>query len=325
MVQDRLFFFSPTDEHVKKEIAKLGTQSGVIAYWLRKSGGRVSVGVFRNQHADESDGFSEAYQRLSGILDGYAFLIEEATPEVWPVVLVRQRDEPDAQIKLFDHHGWVMWGSAGGETAQTWKSRRSQLLKRFLAFFDAVAGDDLKFNTEIANQLSLSAKMFRHGRTSAVYGIEFLCKFTALEGLVCGPKRDDHRKLLENRLSTLFRANTGLAASIKDLWRMRCEASHQGKAFSHEFAHMLELLERLNLGVMVFALDHITSLSTIDDLWNRAASYVLPVEATMERPAGTFRMPVVRGMSGIGKWADAGLFTDAAFIQISAEVRNDML
>jgi hypothetical protein len=40
--------------------------------------------------------------------------------------------------------------------------------------------------TELRRQLAYSVKMFRQGIISGDPGIEYLCKFSALEGLVCG-------------------------------------------------------------------------------------------------------------------------------------------
>ncbi len=179
-------------EDQKKQIIKISEHFQGVANWLRNSTGRFSAAVFRNEHEEEKTAFSEAFERLSGILDGYAFLTEDVTLGVCPLVVVRERDEPDAQIKLFANRAMISWGSPTENAEQAWESRKSQLLSRFLVFFDAVAGGYLNFDTEVVNQLGLSAKMFRHGQKSESYGIEFLCKFTALEGMVCGPREHGH-------------------------------------------------------------------------------------------------------------------------------------
>jgi hypothetical protein len=221
----------------------------------------------------------------------------------------------DAQIKFFADRAWISWGTPNEQTEKAWQSRKEWLLNRFLLYFDAVASGEVQYETEVAEQLELSAKMFRHGGKSDSYGIEFLCKFTALEGLVCGPAKFGKEKLLTERLSALFRARNGIEAEISKLWKMRCEASHQAKAFTNDFASVIEPLERLTLGVIVFALDNLQSEKTIDSLWNRVGSYSLPSEVLLDRPK--HRVAVVRMMGEFGIWKGAGILTDNVFNQLS--------
>ena len=313
------FTFVGVCENEKKLLIQFSEQSPAVANWLRGAAGRYCIAILRNEHADEADGFSEAFERLSGILDGYAFLAEDTTPEVCPLVVVRERDEPDASIKLFGNRAALEWGSPSESAEQAWQSRKAQLLQRFLIFFEAVAGEDPQFDTEVVNQVALSAKMFRHGCKSETYGIEFLCKFTALEGLVCGPRKNGHGPLLKQRLPSLFRTRNNINAEVAKLWTMRCGASHQGKAFSSEFSSVIEPLERLALGVMIFALDNLASVKTIDELWAMAPSYSLPPEVMMERPKT--RVPVIHMMSHeVAKWIGAGHLTEIVFSQLGKPV-----
>jgi hypothetical protein len=101
---------------------------------------------------------------------------------------------------------------------------------------------------------------------------------------------------------------------------MRCEASHQGKAFTNDFASVIEPLERLALGVIVFALDNLQSEKTIDALWNRVGSYSLPSEVLLDRPK--HRAAVVRLMGEFGIWKGAGILTDHVFNQLSKLFQN---
>jgi hypothetical protein len=322
MIRHRQSAFTAVGEDQKKIINKISEcyDAQAVANWLRAAAGQFTAAIFRNEYADERDGFSEAFEKLSGILDGYAFLIEDTNLEVCPLVLVRERDEPDAKIKIFGSRAWISWGSPAENAEQAWQARRTQLLQRFLLFFETVANDDTQFDTEVVNQLGLSAKMFRHGRKSESYGIEFLCKFTALEGLVCGPREHGHGKLLKQRVSSLFRTRNGVEAEVEKLWKMRCEASHQGKAFSSKFSAVIEPLEQLTLGVMVFALDSLTAVKTIEELWDKAASYSLPPEVVMERPKT--RVPVIHMIGEIGQWGGAGLLTDGVFKQLSTAIEG---
>lgn len=307
--------FVAVGEPEKKAITDISKHFQAVADWLKGLSGRFSAAIFRNEYADEKDGFSDALEKLSGILDGYVFLTEDTTPEICPLTLIRHGNDADARIKIFGSRAWLSWGSPSENVEQAWQTRKTQLLQRFLVFFEAVAGDNPQFATEVTDQLGLSAKMFRHGYKSQTYGIEFLCKFTALEGLVCGPRKHGHGELLKKRLSSLFRTRNGIEAEIEKLWIMRCEASHQGKAFSSKFSAVIEPLEKLTLGVMVFALDNLASVKTIDELWNKASSYILPPEVLMERPKN--RVPVISMTSEIGRWPNAGLLTDSVFKQLS--------
>ena len=297
------------------DISKKSEHGQAIADWLGRTAGRFTAAIFRKENINERDAFLEAFEKLSGILDGYAFFIEDAALEICPLFLVRQHEEEGAQIKLFGNYGWISWGSTSEAIDRAWQNRQNQLLQRFLVFFNAVAGDKPEFNTEVVNQLGLSAKMFRHGRRSQTYGIEFLCKFTALEGLVCGSEKRGHKGLLKSRLSSLFRAKIGVEAEIETLWEMRCEASHQGKAFSVKFGTVIEPLENLTLGAMVFALDHLSSVKSIDELWTKAPAYFLPAEVLMDRPKP--RVPVFTIIGEVGKWPNAGIHTDKVFMQLS--------
>lgn len=132
---------------------------------------------------------------------------------------------------------------------------------------------------------------------------------------MCGPAKYGKENLLKTRLATLFRIRNGVEADIAKLWEMRCEASHQGKAFSDDFSVVIKPLERLTLGAMVFALDNLPSVKTIDALWNQVASYSLPPEVLLDHPKS--RAAVVRLIADFGTWKGAGILTDNVFNQLS--------
>jgi O-succinylbenzoate synthase len=95
---------------------------------------------------------------------------------------------------------------------------------------------------------------------------------------------------------------------------MRCEASHQGKAFSEKFATSIGWIESLVLGTVVFALDHITTASTIEQLWTHASSYILPPETTIERPSEITRGAIVSASIETSlKWTGLGQLFDHCF------------
>jgi hypothetical protein len=73
-------------------------------------------------------------------------------------------------------------------------------------------------------------------------------------------------------------------------------------------------LKKLCLG------DHLKTLKTTDELWKNAASYVLPVEATMERPPEIRRLAAVQLIGSANlKWTNVGLLVDKGFDSIKTQ------
>lgn len=165
------YTFASVGEDQRKQIEEISKHSQGVANWLNRTKGQFHAAVFRNEHFNQSDAFSEAFERLSGILDGFAFLVEDTQLDICPMVVIRERDDADAQISIFGNRAWISWGTPTEQTEKDWKSRKDWLRNRFLLYFDAVASGDALFETEVVNQLALSAKMFRHGGKSDSYGI----------------------------------------------------------------------------------------------------------------------------------------------------------
>jgi len=324
LVFERDYFLAAVEPEIIKEVEALGERYPEILQLTKRSKGEFRCAAFRNDFQTLEEAFSDAYERLSGILDGYSFLVEDETPEVWPVLQVREAEKADAVIKLFEVRGWARLHSKDGSAEKTWHERTNQLLRKFLVFFDIVATRNPKFETELCDQIELSANMYRHGRLSHAYGIEYLCKFTALEGLVCGSLRVDRTRTLKKRLNSLFCRQPAVEKTVEKLWVLRCEASHQGKAFSNEFAQALPDLEAFALGALVFALDHVAAVRTTAELWTKASEYVLPPEAAMQRPAETPRYAILSAFLNTGlEWKNAGRIADAIFAKLQPPAAND--
>jgi hypothetical protein len=149
------------------------------------------------------------------------------------------------------------------------------ILGHLLPAFDVAAASDLNANNEIAQQLWVSTKMYRHGRTARDNQMQFLSKFTALEGLVCGSRTGGHGHLLKKHLPALFKARLS-EARVDKLWKLRCRASHQGTGSWHDFAAAIPDVDILTVGCTIFATDHLGTLKRIDELWKRAHVYQLP-------------------------------------------------
>jgi hypothetical protein len=290
LVHGTNYFCAPVTSEIVAEVkAKLGA---LVDHWVRRAGRQLHAFGFRNEFADEAEAIRDAHEKLSALMDGYSFITEEVAPEIWPMVQVREGDQPNATIKFFEARGWMRRKSADGVAEKAWDARNMQILGRFLPFFGIVCSEGASVRTELAEQISLSAKMFRHGSMAQVYGVDYLCKFSALEGLVCGPSRHSHGELLRRRLCRLFRHRMGIEEEVRTLWRMRCEASHQGKAFADLLSVLVNRVEALIVGAAVFALDNLKVAATVDELWDKHVSnYILPGEAIQERPPKICRFP----------------------------------
>ena len=232
---------------------------------------------------------------------------------------VREKNNLDAKIKWFGFQAWARLNSKDGAAEKNWETRTLQLLN------DSCLSSTTSQLTMWRLELKLLTKLFFRQNvqtrgTARSYGVNFLCKFSSLEGLVCGSQKFGHGKLLEERLSQLFRHRANIKTEVRELWEMRCEASHQGKAFSNDFPKSISLLENFVLGTVVFAIDHLQTLRKIDELWKNAASYVLPAEAIMERPPEIRRLAALQLIGSANlKWTNVGLLVDKGFDSIKTQ------
>jgi hypothetical protein len=102
------------------------------------------------------------------------------------------------------------------------------------------------------------------------------------------------------------------------LWDLRCVASHQANAFYFEDIPgstspegQTGLVEYLFAGSLVFALDKIGNVATVDELWAAVGGYDLPDHALLERPSDMRKFPVQGALKitnltlkGAGTWID---------------------
>lgn len=242
------------------------------------------MAVFRNELNSQDDAFWNAYNALSGICDGYSLLLEERLPSICSVVQIREGAEADSALFVFTvNRGKLRFHSPDGSAEQRWDDRQQKLMSRFLPLFDVLTDSDVHLSqSEVSEQLKLSLKMYRHGCVASNIGIEFLCKFTTLEGLVCGDQQYGKEKLLKARLGSLFRSLPNVSNLVSKLWKLRCEASHQGKAFSERFVQATADVELLITGTVVFTAEHMKTAQTHEELWSKSESFVLPAEALLQ-------------------------------------------
>ncbi len=167
-------------------------------------------------------------------------------------------------------------------------------------------------------------KMYRHGAATGIYGLEFICKWSALEGLVCGGEPAGKLAMLLNRMPALFpAARTTVEEKVKEL-KLRNEAVHEARAFHTDHLSDSNMLSRLKstrwrqlfLAVVVFAFDHLGKADSVTTLWPLVVGHQLPTFASQQRPSDMPRYVITSYMLNthlIGK--GFGAINDAAFAQ----------
>lgn len=277
---------------------------------------------FRNDVPDETSAVEKAWKHLTGILDGFAWVVDGSLPDVCGLVHIREEDAEHAKLKIYDSAGWAHFHGRTEKSQTEWKERQAKLRDKLLVFSDLVAAGDPKYRNDLCYQLRYSAKIFRCGVESKSYGVEFLCKFSALEGLVCGTAKSGKERLLKTRLKWLFaRSRRNVEHDVHALWELRCQASHQAKAFhdedipgSNPIQLSIVTIEYYLTGVFVFAVEHVGQVTTVDDLWSKQLRYSLPDYAVSERPHDMPKLPIVNFLVETRLWANkAGVIIDAVY------------
>jgi hypothetical protein len=294
LVRDRHHFTATLDNITREYLLKSTQRVHGLQGFLLESAESPLFGIgVRNEHADEPLATRKAWQTLSGIVDGYALFLDAAPPKICPYFILREGNSADASLRSYAHEGtWLTMHPKEALSERRWEEVKYQHSQRLLKLFDIAAAEAAQLKPPLFHQILYSVRMFRHGAAAEVFGIQFLCKFSALEGLVCGSETSNKKQLLRDRLGPLFRKVPALNRSqIDTLWELRCTASHQAKAFEFEddpdlvnHAIHIESLDRFFRGVLVFALDHFDKVTTVNELWRNLGSYELPDYAVEERP-----------------------------------------
>ncbi len=235
-----------------------------------------------------------ARHRVEGFIDASALTIETTTvAQICEVVWLSTAGETAMRMHEFHYDDWITYIHGGPEGTAAWNARTHDLRARLILFYELAADTHSKAQSELGIQLRHSIRMFRYGIESRCFGVEFICKFCALEGLVCGSATGMKGRLLLDRLGGLFRGDASAKTSIAELWNYRSEAVHTAQAFDNgtldegaALAVHLEPLNRFFRAAVIFALDHLHAVVTIDDLWAKLPDYAAPSYATLQRPKG---------------------------------------
>jgi hypothetical protein len=305
LIRDKHYFMALPAPEVLKLFEALGKRLPEVHAHLLKNrcSPLLCIGV-RNDFQEEKEAADHAWATLDGIVDVYCLCVDAVVPEICSYFLCRAAGSLDAKVLGHAKGGWASVQPKAGVSDTKWEQVKTSFSQRLMRLFDVAVRVDPQANTPLAHQLLYSARMFRHGCEYSVFGIQYLCKFSALEGLVCGSKTAGKHTLLKTRLGVLFRESASpVAADIRELWELRCTASHQAKAFPFEdvpdsinhSAHIAKL-ERLFQGATLFALDHLDNSQTVEQLWDKAALYNLPACALAERPSDIPRFAIERAL-----------------------------
>lgn len=291
-LRDGHYFMASVGESQLRALRAFASEHPALQRFLEDADrvGLTCVG-FRDDVEQECEAVRVALFRLHGILDGLSLLDFRSWPQISDLVFIRREASPDIMVKWYLLERWAWTHPRDKVPNEILNPRNDALIRHLLPFFDVVAGAPIDLGSELKRQLYYSNRMYRAGKESGIFGIEFLCKFSALEGMVCGPAMRHKCDLLQSRLKSLFGSSMpDIEAEVDRLWKLRCRGSHQSMAFYSEetsdgypsHIHM-DALDHFYCGAVVFALDHLQECVTLEDLWTRASEYRLPDVAATRR------------------------------------------
>ena len=235
-----------------------------------------TVIALRLEAATESEAVKLSQHIVEGFIDIVAMLVDRDLPSVCPLVHVRQETEDDSYLIEVGPSGWAYFQTQDSGSIEVWENRCRRLFEALFPLMDIVAAIHPRRQTPLARQLMYSIKMYRHGAVTGVFGLEYICKWSALEGLVCGGEVRQKRRLLQERIPRLFPPDrqTELEDKIGNLWRLRNEAVHEARAFDSDYLHeapllapQIEEVEFLFAVVVLFALRHLETTDSVQGLW----------------------------------------------------------
>lgn len=295
-IQGPTSFMGRIDEAFIKPLRELAPKHSEIAMFVGANPAEQFTWVGIQLSAETRlNAVAEARHRVEGFVDAAALTIETAvTPTICDIIFVGLTGDPKLMLSRYHGDSWIHMVHGGNEGNEFWKDRSDRLRARLVSFYQLATDGHSKSVSDLGMQLRHSLRLFRHGVQTGCYGVEFICKFCALEGLVCGDIRHDKKRHLVQRLKALLPSEAAsVGAKVEELWKYRSEAVHTARAFdSGPLDHgaslgvNLENLNRIFVAVVVFALDQIPNVDTVSDLWVRIGSYSLPPYAFAKRPDG---------------------------------------
>jgi len=245
--------------------------------------GLASVGQ-RIEAGSVDEALDRTRYSADAMIDAFSIALDRGdVPRIANLALVIDSADGVGKWMAFSPTSWIKFSPEKPDATEGLPGHSQSLLNSVTPFFNVIAGIHPNHDCQLARQVTQSMKMHRHGATADSFAIEFICKFSALEGLVCA-LQSGKRRLLTERLPLLFRDDGRITPErVANLWESRNAAVHESAGFysSHSAGSKsvqthLNDLDMLFRGTMVFAIAHLESCPTVADLWKKAAAYELP-------------------------------------------------
>lgn len=187
-----------------KAVAKATRKTiGASAFFSDTDFTQLRALVFRVYASNQSDAIDLARHRLDALLDGVSLVVDRNLPKVWPFVQIRRDEDPASYLVETRGDDWAYFNAKEESSNIRWEEQQRELFRSLLSFFDIAMSLHPSGNCPLSRQLLYSMKMFRHGAMTGIFGLEYLCKWSALEGMICGGEQGKKRLLL-TRLPMLF-------------------------------------------------------------------------------------------------------------------------
>lgn len=286
-----------------------------------KDPGQISFFSMKLSADQPMDAFRKGRLALESIIDVYGLMNELTVPEIADLVVLQDDFSPHAVIQPTGNWGAAQWQTRG-QSAEERRSGNSYLAQSLLQVMGLLVSDSsVRPKTELEKQIGYSCAIFTRSISPGFNGVEFLGKFAALEGLVCGGEQKNRRAVLIDRISLLFKHDPSVPALIAELWEKRNDAVHQAQLFYSEkkeegqmLSAELGALHDLFVGVLLMAMNSRAKAQTVSELWLHGADYEMPAWAKKANPRQEGRSFVTNLFDKPGvQWRSFGETTDRLF------------
>jgi hypothetical protein len=258
----------------------------------------VLICSIRTSAATAHKAIFKAHRLLATYIDSLA-VAGFCIPAVSPVIVVREGNEPDAQVMEFYRDKWLEGRPSTTAERESWTARSDEIMQHLLPVLSQLIEKSPDDRNEIAWRALHSAKLFRRGIESRNFGMEFFCKFAALENLVAGGEILKKGEKIRSRLTDLVGdVLPDTESSVTELWNRRHPLVHEARLeFIDEDpqafpVHIyMETLNWLFQVTFVFLSDHFGSATSLDELWKCAGQYRVPAKVRDTRPKEIARFP----------------------------------
>lgn len=142
----------------------------------------ICLVVARVSAKNEGEAAELARHRVGHYLDGISLLLDEPPPMA-KVLVIQRSGDADGAFRQFDDKGWVTFIPKSKDDLKPWEDSREQLFVRLRPIFVQVLEEGWDQHSELFRQILFSARLFRRASETASYGLEYLCKWVAIEAL----------------------------------------------------------------------------------------------------------------------------------------------